>query len=429
MQTKDSFVTIFLKTIIIVLLLFLFVIKNSFFIFFIYLFFMLTSIKFDYVPLIVLGASNYIPSFLGLSPLVYSIIMMLIYVIFRGIHNRYVYIGHLKKYKFAILVFCIWCFITSFYNNDYSFFNNFFMIVLFSIIFILYCFNTDKEAVYYLKYIIYGMSIGIILGLLIQMGVSGFSSNHPFRLAIGERADPNSTGLLFAIMTLFFTINFIKNFKNGLCQIFFYGIPLVLSILCEIFTQSRASMLVIFMCLCIYGLYSFDFKIKINKNSIVLFFIIILVLFTLFSFDSSIEQMFSAALRNFQNRITSAETGDGDRSYLLKQSLISFMHHPIFGTTLKSFEIKAGHIPHNTFSDFMVTNGLFGIIYFIYFLFYPLFKFRKIMLTNDKELYYCYLVCIANMLSYSASNEKIIYVLLILLYYIVERKRGILYEK
>lgn len=178
---KDSFVTIFLKIIIIVLLLFLFVIKNSFFIFFIYLFFMLTSIKFDYVPLIVLGASNYIPSFLGLSPLVYSIIMMLIYVIFRGIHNRYVYIGHLKKYKFTILVFCIWCFITSFYNNDYSFFNNFFMIVLFSIIFILYCFNTDKEAVYYLKYIIYGMSIGIILGLLIQMGVSGFSSNHPFR--------------------------------------------------------------------------------------------------------------------------------------------------------------------------------------------------------------------------------------------------------
>ena len=83
MQTKDSFVTIFLKTIIIVLLLFLFVIKNSFFIFFIYLFFMLTSIKFDYVPLIVLGASNYIPSFLGLSLLVYSIIMMLIYVIFR----------------------------------------------------------------------------------------------------------------------------------------------------------------------------------------------------------------------------------------------------------------------------------------------------------------------------------------------------------
>lgn len=429
MQTKENFATSFFKIIIIVLLLFLFVIKNSFFILIIYLFFMLSSIKFDYVPLIVLGASNYIPSFLGLSPLVYSIIMMIINLIFRGIQNRYIYIGYLKKYKFTIIVFSIWCLVTSFYNNDYSFFSNFFMIVLFSIIFILYCFNTNKEAIYYLKYIIFGMSIGIILGLLIQIGVSGFSSNHPFRLAIGERADPNSTGLLFAIMTLFFTINFIKSFKNGLCQIFFYGIPLALSILCEIYTQSRASMLVIFMCLCIYSIYSFNFKIKINKNSILLVFMFIIILFILFSFDSSIEQMFSAALRNFQNRITSAETGDGDRSYLLKQSLISFINHPFFGTTLKSFEIKAGHIPHNTFSDFMVTNGLFGIIYFIYFLIYPLFKFRKVMLTKDKELYYCYLVCIANMLSYSASNEKIIYVLLILLYYLVERKRGNVNEK
>ena len=122
-------------------------------------------------------------------------------------------------------------------------------------------------------------------------------------------------------------------------------------------------------------------------------------------------------------RLSIENIGGGARLYLFIMSIRSFLAHPVFGNDLNTFEMFAGHIPHNTFSDYMVTNGIIGIMFFLLFFVMPLiknYKYRKV--PSVSEPYFCYMACMINILCYSASNEKISYLLSIIVLLAINEK-------
>lgn len=391
-----------------------------------YIFLIVLSLEYNFIPLMLIGCANFLPTIYGFSPILFSSIDLFSIIIYKGIVNKKIEVFKIKyNWKFLI-IFSIWSLITGVSNGNISFFSNVLMAVIFLILIFGFYYTIDMTSQKMIEYLFVGMSTGLILTLMIQMGINGFTSNHSFRLAIGERSDPNSTGLLFAIFGTYLLIKISKNITESILMTVIYTIVLIFSIICLFLTQSRGSFFSLIIVFLIYILGIGRKYRKINKKALLGVVILIAIFFIVISTNAIQESILNSWEALF-SRLSFSEEGDGERLYLLEESFKSFMHSPIFGTSLSEFEKVAGHIPHNTFSDYMVTNGVVGILFFIVFFFKPLiscFKYR-----NEENIlapYFCYMTCFINSLCYSASNEKLLFLLLaIVAFSIFENKTQI----
>ena len=204
----DKF-NLFEKVFICLLLLLLFMNVNSFVTFFLYMLLVLFSLFNNkyYISYILIGAGNYLPIVYGMSPLLISMISMSMYL-FKSILKQKL----IKKPKylndfFLLLVFMsiVGC-INGIFNNDLSFGIDIFMIMVFLYISYIFIFNGCIEINEIIKYLIFGISTGIIFSFLIKLGIIGSLNAYTGRLSVGDRADPNSSGLLFGILSVYYFI-------------------------------------------------------------------------------------------------------------------------------------------------------------------------------------------------------------------------------
>lgn len=287
-------------------------------------------------------------------------------------------------------------------------------------------FDNQNSSIYYLAT---GIGFGIILALLIQFGLNGFESFHPFRLAIGERADPNSTGLLMAIFCMFSFILFTNKLSEGIKKVLPYLVFILFGLWVLLLTQSRGSILCVGIAVVIYLF--FTRKKKLGSKGLIAILGLCFCATIILTFVA--DNVFGAlwdAFDQFVLRIVTSSSSDGERLYLLEKSFESFIANPIFGMSLTSFESIAGHIPHNTFSDYMVTNGIFGIIFFVIMYAVPIISMCPMKKTYQLNLvYFCYFVCFLNILFYSASNEKITIILLVILMHSIKKENHSMIRK
>lgn len=388
----------------------------------------LLSFKDKYIPFILLGASNYLPTVCGISQVIISILNMTILLIFKLIDTR-------KKIKFPfsyketllLLLMVIWSLTTGIMNSDMSFFSSIITAFILWSITIIYYNYYELNNIKVLKYCMIGLSVGIFLMILIKLNISGFVSNHIFRLAIGNRADPNSTALLFCILSVYLFISFFTRLEKGDIKCILILIAFVFSTITLFLTQSRGSLLCFGITIIIYLINKIDLRKKVNTKAILNAMLIIVILTAILAFFPKIRDSLIEPFNSFVERINDAESSDGERLYLIKKSWYSFKSNPIIGISLNTFKENYGHIPHNTFCDYLVTNGVIGAIFFILFFIVPLLKNYFLQKTeNNKIEYFCYFACCINVLFYSASNEKIIYILLIVLLF---SKKNKIYSK
>lgn len=428
----DKF-NLFEKVFICLLLLLLFMNVNSFVTFFLYMLLVLFSLFNNkyYISYILIGAGNYLPIVYGMSPLLISMISMSMYL-FKSILKQKL----IKKPKylndfFLLLVFMsiVGC-INGIFNNDLSFGIDIFMIMVFLYISYIFIFNGCIEINEIIKYLIFGISTGIIFSFLIKLGIIGSLNAYTGRLSVGDRADPNSSGLLFGILSVYYFITLFDNINKRKKIKLINVIMQTLSLFCLFLTQSRGSLLcMVITCI----LFIFMRKKENNESSAIGFFRIIGIFVFLVAVSfifSSITNLILSSWNEFLYRIQNPASQDGERLFLLEMSFKSFLQNPITGNSIQNFKVFAGHIPHNSFSDFMVTNGIFGILFYIFFFAFPLFKIFKVRKKGEIKIsFYIYLECFFNMFFYSASCEKIAYFLL-LLFLLNYRLEGVTkYEK
>lgn len=395
----------------------IYIVKSSLIGVILYFVLLLMCFKNKKLSFAIIGSANYLPIIFGVSPIVVSIIIMMI-IIFIEVLLKKSKLKLIKINKIDILfvIMIIWTFITGILNQDMSFFSAMTTSILFYVVIKLYYANISIKSENMIEYLVIGISTGIIFALFIKLELLGFESYHISRYAIGERADPNSTGFLFAIISMYFFLDFVCSFQNGIKTIIINILLFISSLSCLFLTQSRGSVLCLVISIFIYIIFSLfksnKFKTRVVFNILMIFILVIIS----FVFFKPITNLITNSWEVFENRLINAESSDGERGYLIKKSFVSFLSNPIIGTSLKEFENQAGHIPHNTFCDYMVTNGIFGIIFYLLYFVLPIVQAikSKSMYMNTKP-FYCYLVAFLNILLYSASNEKIIFLLLAIL--------------
>ena len=376
-------------------------------------------------PLILLsliGASNYLPAVLGLSPLLISMGLMVVILFLHTKQFRMFYIN-LDLRLVMLFLIVVWSMLSGMIQQDMSFMSSMITAFICYIVLGLFLKRFDNQNGS-INYLVIGIGFGIILALLIQFGFNGFESFHPFRLAIGERADPNSTGLLMAILCMYSFTQFTNKLSEGMKKVLPYLIFILFGLWVLLLTQSRGSILCVGISAVIYLF--FTRKKKLGNKGIIavlgLFFCAIIIL--VFVGDSVFGALWDA-FDQFVLRIETSSSSDGERLYLLEKSFESFIANPIFGISLTNFELMAGHIPHNTFSDYMVTNGILGVIFFVVMYAVPIISMYPSKRMYQLNLaYFCYFVCFLNILFYSASNEKMTIILLVILMHSIKQEKN-----
>ena len=383
-----------------------------------YLILVLLSLKNKLVPFIVLGGGNYLPIVKGVSPVFIGVILLGISVVYECIKSKTLKFPSIKLQFLLLLMITFWSGITGLGYNDISFFKNLIMIDIFYIVVIFYCANVKVSSNEMLNSFIWGVMAGVILTFFIKVNVPGFTSNHIYRLALGERSDPNSTGLLFAISSIFLFLKMMNYMRKSITTFLLFTSLFICSLICLLLTQSRGSFLTL---LITSGIYIWERKEKLGGTILKTTLINMCILLGCGIIFLVVTPSLTAAIGNIWKtlleRLSIDNIGGGARIYLFIMSIRSFLANPILGVDLNTFKDIAGHIPHNTFSDYMVTNGIIGIIFFILFFIGPLLyitKYKKI--SGVKEPYFCYVACLINILCYSASNEKIIYLLNVIVF-------------
>lgn len=392
----------------------------------------LLSIKYNFIPLILIGCSNYLPTIYNLSPIVMSSLALFIVILIKGINRGTIRVYRIK-YPWELLgIIGVWSLLTGLVNRELNFFSNIIMAIIFLLLFFEYYFSVLLSSEEILQYLLMGIFSGVIFTTLIELGINGFQSNHIFRLAIGERSDPNSTGLLFAILCTYLLLKWEESLSKSIFQTIIYAGCFILSLICLLLTQSRGSFFSFIVVFLIYMLSKKKRFLRVSKNFILGIFILIVIAIFLFIINKNIQHYIITSWQAFSSRLSFSDAGDGARVFLFQQSIKSFFNNPVLGTNMSSFEKIAGHITHNTFSDYMVTNGIVGIIFFILFFFKPLvsfFRYRE--MKKVSKIYFCYMTCFINILCYSASNEKLLFILVALLYFSVleEKEKNTTGEK
>ena len=207
----------------------------------------------QYVPFILIGASNYLPAVYHISPLVFCTILLII-LLFKQliVSKKLVLVRFPISYPILLLLITIYSCVTGIINKDLSFFEDLITILVFVFVLYLLMSNSLFETKLILRHFIIGLGCGIILTVLIKAGFEGFISTQPDRLAIGERADPNSTALLFAIFCTYIFIRFYDSLRSKHQISIGYGMLLVLGIVCLFMTQSRGAALCFVLVMIVY---------------------------------------------------------------------------------------------------------------------------------------------------------------------------------
>lgn len=369
-----------------------------------------------------LGASNYLPTVLGLSPLLISMGLMVV-ILFLRVRQFHMFYINLDMRFIMLSLIVTWSMLSGMIQQDMSFMSSMLTALICYIVLRLYLNRFESQTVS-INYLATGIGFGIILALFVQFDISGFESFHPFRLAIGERADPNSTGLLMAIFCMYSFVQFTNRLSEGMKKLFPYLVFILFGLWVLLLTQSRGSILCVGVVAAIYLLFTRKKKLG-SKGIIVLFGLCLCVTIILIFVRDTVFGALWDAFDQFVLRIETSSSSDGERLYLLKKSFESFVANPIFGISLENFKLFAGHIPHNTFSDYMVTNGIFGIIFFVIIYAVPIismYPWEKMYQLN--LAYFCYFVCFLNVLFYSASNEKITIILLVILMQSIKKEKN-----
>lgn len=372
------------------------------------------------LSLSMLGASNYLPAVLGVSPFSLSLGIALIVMLLRGFLHKPARSRVVDVRMLVLLPLIVfWSVISGSIQNDMSFTSS--MVTSFiAYVVISFFLNKFEHRNKAIDYLMAGVGVGVILAIFINFGISGFESSHFARLAIGERADPNSTGLLLAIFSVYSFVQFTNKINDGLRKVVPHILMLLLGAWGLLLTQSRGSVLCVCLVIMVYIL--FTKKKGLGDRGLITvialcFFVTVVLALT----GDKVLGMLWDALYEFIFRVQNTASVDGERLYLLQKSFESFFENPLFGVSLSEFEFFAGHIPHNTFSDYMVTNGIVGIMFFVIMFAVPIISYRPSRRAYELYIaYFCYFVCFLNTLFYSASNEKMLVVLLAILIHLVE---------
>ena len=408
----------------------IYIVKSSLLGILLYFALLILCLKNKKLPFAMVGVANYLPTIYGVSPIVISILIMIIIVLIESIFgNLKLKLVKLNKSDIFFAIMVIWSFITGIFNNDFNFFIAMITSIVFLIVTKIYYSNININSIDMLKYLMIGISSGIIFAFYIKLNLFGFKSYHVSRYAIGERADPNSTGLLFAILAMYAFLSCTYSIQKDTKKSILYIMLFALSLSCLFLTQSRGSVLCLAATILIYVIDGL-LKIKVLKAKAILNIIAITILCIIIVLPAKpIVNILAKSFEAFEQRLQNAESSDGERGDLIKKSFESFFKNPLIGISLKKFENDAGHIPHNTFCDYMVTNGIVGIIFYIVFFAKPIIiEICKKNSYFNKIPFFCYLVGFFNILFYSASNEKIIILLLTILY-LSEKEEKSLGEK
>lgn len=367
------------------------------------------SSKNRYIPFILVGASSYLPAVYHLSPLIYCTLILFI-VLLKNVllNNRVVLATYTIPYLLLLLLITAWSFITGSVYNDLSFFVDLISISIFVLVLATLMSNYSIDTDCTLKYFVIGLGVGLILTLLIKLGISGFNSTQLDRLAIGERADPNSTALLIAIFCIYVFIILYDNLMVSNRSVIGPGVLVTFGVFCLISTQSRGAILCLLVTMILYAINRTREQRGNYITLILKLLALILLLFAISILFTAVTEFLLDSWNTFYYRLLNPASKDGERIYLFKKSIEVFYASPVTGMSLNAFEAYTGHLPHSAFSDYMVTNGVVGIVFYGLFFIKPLyyvFSIRK----NEKSKFqfYTFLLCALNMFFYSASNEKI----------------------
>ena len=215
-----------------------------------------------------LGASNYIALFMGISPIVLSCAEIIGIVLIKSVAYKHfkVRLFKIDKLFVALVLMLVWTFLTGKMQGDMLFFSNVFNFIIIYVAVKLFFSNISCRIDNVLMYFMLGIGVGVVVGIGANWGVPGFVSNHSFRLAVGERSDPNSTGLLMAILTVYLVIKVREVLDDNISKTIVMIVLLIGSIYTLILTQSRGSVLSVVLVLIFYILIS---QKKVNLKTII----------------------------------------------------------------------------------------------------------------------------------------------------------------
>lgn len=286
-----------------------------------------------------------------------------------------------------LLIIFIFLVILSFIVNQYftvQSMTHFYVWISFLLIPIFFSINYEYNLGQLLsRYLLFGSILHLVCAFLIEFQIKHIMNALPYILNtqmliqtysfINAGSNPGITGqtgrlafyLVIGLAIVFERLNR-KGYKN-----YIYLSLLVIFVLAVYLTTKRAALIGIILCIIIIYFINL-FKKGLTKQSIILFFIAILICISI-----------APKLIDYINGDT--EDISNGRFFLYEQAWNLIEEKPLWGHGFYYYSESYGIGTHNIYLQLWVENGLIALTVYLVFLFYNLYISLKIMHKNKKE--------------------------------------------
>jgi len=238
----------------------------------------------------------------------------------------------------------------------------------------------------YISGIIFGLALGIFLSDLSIFFINNSVEMDEYIRRAGIFYDPNFF-VLYTVPSFFLLLSLISTRKISFFFSFSIFLLSLLTIVCILFTTSKAAIIIVASSTALY-LISSKFKLKV-----LLFFLFLSIL--LYYSIQEIE-LFNDLYSQFVYRFLYESANEdivSSRSKLLElSSLFDILIHP-FGIGYQAGLSNQDFYPHNTFFDYLLVTGPIGLILYLLLFYFPIKfsiskKFRVFLSKNNLYNYF-----------------------------------------
>lgn len=324
-----------------------------------------------------------------------------------------------------LVVLLLWLQLCGFLHEDNELSNTFILNIIFYLCVSYFLKFSKIEITALYESICMGFFIIIVAGLLIKFNIPGFSSNHLWgRLAIGERADANSTGLYAMFFSVAIFLLLATKSERWLWHVCYIG--LFLSGVFILFsTGSRGASIVCFLGV-LFTILTELVLAATNKRKNRFKFIISLIILgltvsvLLIRERSYLEQSLSSIVER-----SDIVQHDGNRPELAIAAIREVTTvDPIFGIGMESYRSLMFNFPHNIFLDYLVAGGYIAFILFCTLGAYVLIvTYKSGVVSGEIEIRYfalLYALTLLNLCNYSSHREKLLYLIMAICIYVTD---------
>ena len=234
---------------------------------------------------------------------------------------------------------------------------------------------------------------------ILEFGVNSIGQPAAKRM-IGTMGNPNVNSMLFLFYLAFFVYEKIRNGFKTIYQDFY----LISSVICIVLCQSRTGIVIMLLILLIYAFFTY----KEYKRLIIQGFSILLLLFLIFQVDKQSYTYVSNF--KFQTEKNTSLKGRLEVWNLLGNQILE---KPIFGRGPNKEYLYANKIyPENEYIFMTWRFGFLGLLFYLFWIIYPVLYFGKKMKLKNNLYFYISLIILISALSNNPITESRIVVLI-----------------